>query len=355
MSKPIHILLIIILIQVCIMNNKTIQVGCIYTGAVLGAGFATGLELFTYFVSYGPIGFLGLTICCLLFIITGYKVLKICHENKIYDYTRLMDLISGKFLSPMFRILSFLFLNVLFSAMLAGFGELVQDIFHIPAFYGNTALAIISLFLLVGGENLLAVINTALCPFLIIGCIILGIYIFWDTTAVFSINKAMKNNFLTSAIIYTSYNTITSVALLAQISDRIADKRQALASAALCGILLLMAGVAMCLPLYFNPQINNNPLPILSLINSNMIKWCYTLVLTLAIVTTAVGNGFCIAEFYSKSLCIKKKSGCFLACCVGLMLSSIGFNQIVNNVYFVFGVVGLGQMVCLLAYRSEKN
>lgn len=334
------------------MNKQATEVGLIYTGAVLGAGFATGLELFTYFISYGGIGFIGLIICCLLFTITGYKVLVICNKKKIHNYTQLMDLISGKALSSAFRIISFLFLNVLFSAMLAGFGELIANVFNIPVFWGNIGLDIICFALLLGGKESLALINSILCPLLIIGCIILGIYIFWDTKAVFSTDTVLKDNFLTSAIIYTSYNTITSVNLLAEISDKIASRKQAFSSGCICGLLLLLAGISMALPLYFNPQVADSTLPILSLINKSTLKWCYITVLALAIITTAMGNGFCIAEFYSKNLNIKKTAGCFIACCVGLMLSKIGFNQIVNNVYFLFGVAGLGQMICVLAYKS---
>ena len=117
------------------MNRRSFASGLTYAGAVIGAGFATGRELFTYFIRFGIKGFAGIGICCLIFAYIGYKTVFIYIDENIEDYSRFADNVMGKWFGSVMRILSFLFLNVVFSGMLAGFGELVS--------FGNILLGMI--------------------------------------------------------------------------------------------------------------------------------------------------------------------------------------------------------------------
>ena len=46
-------------------------------GALIGAGFASGQEIYSFFYSYGIIGLVGIFITCILISVTIYKSFKI--------------------------------------------------------------------------------------------------------------------------------------------------------------------------------------------------------------------------------------------------------------------------------------
>ena len=55
-------------------------------GALIGAGFASGQEMYSFFYSYGVIGLIGIIITCILIAVSLYKSLKIIYKNKIDNY-----------------------------------------------------------------------------------------------------------------------------------------------------------------------------------------------------------------------------------------------------------------------------
>ena len=69
--------------------QKILKISFLYVSALLGAGFATGRELYVYFFSYGAAsGYIGLFAAALLFGYTAYKVSVLAKANnlKTYDY-----------------------------------------------------------------------------------------------------------------------------------------------------------------------------------------------------------------------------------------------------------------------------
>ena len=55
-------------------------------GALVGAGFASGQEIFSFFYLYGKNGMYGIIIMSILMGILIYKSLKIIYKNDIYNY-----------------------------------------------------------------------------------------------------------------------------------------------------------------------------------------------------------------------------------------------------------------------------
>ena len=68
------------------MKNKNqisaFEMAVVYVGTIIGAGFASGQEIFQFFVRFKMKGFWGLVITELLFIIFFYKIMEL-----VYKYT----------------------------------------------------------------------------------------------------------------------------------------------------------------------------------------------------------------------------------------------------------------------------
>ena len=61
-------------------------------GALVGAGFASGQEIFSFFYLYGKNGMYGIIIMGILMGILIYKSLKIIYKNDIYNYEDFLGL-----------------------------------------------------------------------------------------------------------------------------------------------------------------------------------------------------------------------------------------------------------------------
>ena len=67
--------------------REIISITLVIIGALVGAGFASGQEIFSFFYLYGLYGVFGIILMCILMYILIYKTLKIIYLNKIDNYT----------------------------------------------------------------------------------------------------------------------------------------------------------------------------------------------------------------------------------------------------------------------------
>ena len=65
------------------MMKKVFKAVFVIIGTLVGAGFASGQEIYLFFYQYGMNGVLGIIISSLLIGIVIYKVLQICEDKKI--------------------------------------------------------------------------------------------------------------------------------------------------------------------------------------------------------------------------------------------------------------------------------
>ena len=82
-------------------------------GALVGAGFASGQEIYLFFYKYGKSGMLGIFLCSFIFGITIYKTLKIIKQNQINN---------KYYLSNLTNVIINIFLCMTFFIMISGFG-----------------------------------------------------------------------------------------------------------------------------------------------------------------------------------------------------------------------------------------
>ena len=68
-----------------------LKVVFVIIGTLIGAGFASGQEVYIFFYSYGVKGILGIIISSGIIGFTIYKTLKITKENNIENYKEFLD------------------------------------------------------------------------------------------------------------------------------------------------------------------------------------------------------------------------------------------------------------------------
>ena len=66
--------------------KEIFSVTLVIIGALIGAGFASGQEIYSFFYSYGIIGLIGIIVTCSLICLVIYKTLKIIWKYDIENY-----------------------------------------------------------------------------------------------------------------------------------------------------------------------------------------------------------------------------------------------------------------------------
>lgn len=328
--------------------NNIFKITFVFVGTILGAGFASGKEIVTFFAKFSNLGIFGFFLSCFLFFLSCFSILYIIYKFKFENYNEFMKHLFGEKLGKAISYFNAFFLFTIFFVMIAGGGSTLKVFFpQINSKVLNVIFCIIIFICLNFGTKGIVKVNELISPILVFGIILCSIYLnFFKTVPVFKFTEVTY-----SAIIYSSYNIITIISLLFSMRELILNKKSCFYSAVLSSVIIFFIGFFMLLPLikHYN-FIYNIDLPIVYLIekNSLTLEYIYTILLFLAIFTTAIGNGFAFIDFMNEKT---KQNSIFLKfniCILALIFSFIGFSNLVEKIYPLFGYLGVFQLVIIL-------
>ena len=120
---------------------EVISITLVIIGALIGAGFASGQEIFSFFYIYGKNGIYGILIMSILIGIFIYKSLKIIYQKQVYNYNDFLNLFikNTKIRNVILWIVNVLLL-VSFYIMVAGFGAYSEQEIGINRIIGSIVL-----------------------------------------------------------------------------------------------------------------------------------------------------------------------------------------------------------------------
>ena len=332
-------------------------------GALIGAGFASGQEIYLFFYKYGIYGIWGLVICSSLMTLIIYKVLKIIMENDIETYQDFLDNIFSNFkknkylnISYITNIIVNIFLLGSFFIMISGFGAYFNQEFEINRYIGSAVLAIICFMIFMKDMKGVAKVNSIVVPILIFFIIIIGIkninIINFNNigTNNMQIKQNIFNNWFVQSIIYCSYNIILLLPVIVNLKKYIKNKKNIFNISIISGIILFILAINIYLLLVnINVDFNIIEMPAVYAINNISInlKRLYGMVILLSIFTTAISIGMSFLDNIVKN---KKNIPQFsiVMCITSIIISNFGFSNLVNLLFPIFGYLGLIQIYYIL-------
>ena len=95
-----------------------LSIALIYCGAVFGAGFASGREIFTFFSCYKAVGIMASVFVGFLFSFFGYAVCKYAKLHKIKNADEYFKELFPKKIAGMFSVVANAFLVLSFCIMI---------------------------------------------------------------------------------------------------------------------------------------------------------------------------------------------------------------------------------------------
>lgn len=325
-----------------------LKIAGVYTAIILGAGFASGQEIFTFFTRYRLNGFFGLAIAGFIFSFVGYAALDISQRENISTAPQFLKLIFGKFFFAADWV-NQIFLFILYFTMLSATGATLHQEFNLPYIFGIIIMAGLCLIFCSGGTNFIAKINFVISPLLFIGSIFIGLYIIFkrDSLPVFFLQNQI---WIKDAILYPSYNIITGICVLIPIINTLRNKKNGKYGAVLGGIFMSILGFIISLALFLNYNLAaKSQIPMLSIANnySAIIKYVYLVVFILAVFSTAIGNFFGLCEILSQK---KFPAPKIFVTAAAIIFANIEFASLISKIYPVFGYVGLFQIILISVF-----
>lgn len=153
-----------------------LKVVFVIIGTLIGAGFASGQEVYIFFYSFGIKGIYGIIISSILFGLIIYKTLKIIYKNNIINYKDFLDyLIKNNKIKEIINIMINIFILISFYIMVAGFGAYLNQEYNWNSIIGSGILASICYIIFKSNIEGLVKINEVLIPILIVTIMILRI------------------------------------------------------------------------------------------------------------------------------------------------------------------------------------
>lgn len=322
-----------------------------FLGAVIGAGFASGKEIAQFFLPFDNLGILALFLSCFAMAFYFYAVLKKIYCENVKNTFEYLCKLSNTFFARIIYVFIYIFTFVIFCAMFAGSGALLEQRYNIPFVIGALLMAVVCYFVFYKNAYGILKLNAYLTPVMIIGIIYLGIYVLTNEKSVFN-EFDIGINLVKNALVYASYNAINIIVVYCEMGHMIKNKKTIVLSSVFSGTALFIISLVLYfMLLMFKNDIIFYELPVLEI--SKNSGGFYTVILIFAMITTAVSAGFGLITFLQKFFRCKKLLP-VLICISGVLFSQIGFSQIVAKVYSFFGYLGIF-LFLLIIFDYLKN
>ncbi|AFM43539.1 putative membrane protein [Desulfosporosinus acidiphilus SJ4] len=332
----------------------TFQVAATYVGAVMGAGFASGQEIQQFFARFGSWGLAGIILSSALFSLLGWCMLDLQKRWKVSSYPMFFDhLLSPKWGKWADGLVSVLLL-VGMMAMISGSGALFYEYFGISKWLGIVlTVLVIGMALWFRGEGVLW-INTVLIPLKFTFC--LGIAALavmlaksGDGEGIVILANPMVKSWSFSAILYVSFNLTLAMVVFASLGkdvQRSGARLGAVLGGLALGIFAFMIGAAL---LRF-PEVLGLEIPMVAVAGKlgDWTAFFYVIVLWLAMITAAIGNGFSLISRVVETGKLNYNRTTLILLALLLPLAGVKFSQIVQLIYPLFGYLGLVFMPTIL-------
>ncbi|MDY0405219.1 hypothetical protein P5G51_007210 [Virgibacillus sp. 179-BFC.A HS] len=334
-------------------------VAATYIGTVIGAGFATGKEIVTFFSRFGAVGTIGVLITCFLFVLFGSKIMITSARIQAYSYKQFNEYIFGRTVGKIINIMIFMIVVSVTSVMLSGAGAVFHEQLGIPFQIGVISTLLLCYLVVLKGLQGLLAINAYIVPLIILFGLFIFISIFDhqpDKLIDLLYLTGLPHDFLwlVSPFSYASFNMITALVVLVPLGKEIGDERvlkwgSFLGGLGLCAILLFSH-----LSLIVNPEAFPFSIPMAEIVQQfgSLIHILFLLVIYGEIFNTVVANVYGVTRQLEASFSLKYKHGVWIILLIIFCISQIGYESLLTTLYPFFGYISLLYLAVLLIKRK---
>lgn len=342
--------------------KNILKVVFVIIGTMIGAGFASGQEMYLFFFSYGMEGLVGILISSLIIGFVIYQTFQLVNKYGVNTYKDFLDILirkNSKSKAIINTIIN-IFILITFFIMIAGFGAYFEQEMGINSLVGSSLLAIATFIIFMTSVKGVVKANELLVPILIGFLVVIGMINLKDIHLLELGNYVIKSNsssFILSSILYSSYNSILLIPVLLTLKSYIQDKRQILGIASISTIVIIVLSIIIFLLLVrVDTDITKLEMPAVYVVTNmfKILRFAYGFIILGSIFTTAISLGTSFLQNTAKN----KKSYTQIAvimCITSVIISKIGFSNLVSLLYPIFGYLGLLQILKLMVTKVRTR
>ncbi|WP_026691781.1 YkvI family membrane protein [Alteribacter aurantiacus] len=317
-------------------------------GTIIGAGYASGRELWEFFGSESG---LAIVLFAILFFICCYVLMTISFQNRTEHYMPVLRELMGKRITGLYDYMIILYLFSTTIIMIAG-GGATLEVLHIPYWYGVAIISLLLVLLFVWGINGMTSMNAVIIPVLIV--FLVGTLFIFQWTSGFEIrfDVAAQHNWPT-AFTFTALNILPLVAVLAAIGKKIKHTSEiwiaSFGSALVMGVISYLYNESLLIVAH---EVMLYEIPLFAILK----HYPYFMVLVMsgllwaAIYTTAASGmlGLCtrFREYVNYPFWLIALLLTFLM----IPLTTIGFSTLIAILYPLYGLLNLYILGAILLY-----
>lgn len=335
-------------------------VAAAFIGTVVGAGFASGQEVWRFFTTFGKFGTLGILLSTALFVFFGLMALRLGERTQARSHAAIVEAVGGGWPGRVLDGLITFFLFGALATMVAGAGAIFEEELGAPALAGNLLLLAATLATVWSGLQGVIGAMRAVTPLLLATAVGLSL-------ATLSGEGGTPPNFPTdpsaaplpwwpaAAVLYVSYNMVGAVSVLTPLGGAGTGRAAQLLGATLGGSGLGLALAAIHLALAASePAATAYKVPMLHVAKhlGPVMGLVYSGVLLAEVYTTAVACLYGLASRIAESGRSVSGKAAFrrVALVTGtasLAAGHLGFAQLVGTFYPLAGLAGLVLLILL--------
>ena len=332
------------------------NVALMFVGAIMGAGFASGRELWQFMGLFGTKGLIGTCFVAGCFIVLGFMTSYIARKKQTNDFAIIVTPEGHPRIEKCVSVfMSVMLFSVLVTMSAAG-GSLLNQNFGVNKIIGGVIICFLVVITVLGDFERVSHVFRYVMPVLFVLVVTTSIIImstdFGDLGYHQEVEPAtMAPNWVVGALVYISYNLLSMIPIISSSSMHARSEKHALLGATLGGLMVGILALVIILALQSDMSFadaSDMPMLAYAQVISNPVGILYSIVLFAAIYCAATSNfyGFTtkIPEGPSKSKIV------ILTACAAFVLGLLGFKNIVAYMFSAEGYIGF-LIIALLVYN----
>lgn len=342
--------------------SLTFQLSAVFIGTIVGAGLASGQEITLFFTRYGYKSFVGILICLAIYIFMGFNIIHISIKYNLKSYNDFIKMVSPGLMGKLTGIVTGIFLISSSSIILAGSGALLHQYFHVSKWVGTILMASIGLLTLLRDTDGLIEVNSFIVPCLLI--VITTIFILFITLSKDIVNISYiksipkyKSNWFISCLLYGGFNTLACSGVLVPLSSEVRNKTALRSGLVLGSIGLTILGLMINFMLLLNvPNIYNYDIPLLYIVHrfGTVVQIMLLIIIWLEMFSTEVSDIYSLSKTLQQAFKIPYKKAVILILFIDILVSRLGFANLIQHVYPFFGAISLIFMIQCIIFKFNE-
>jgi uncharacterized membrane protein YkvI len=317
-------------------------------GTTIGAGYASGRELWQFF---GHESGLAILLFAAFFSLSCIIIMKVSYRKKTNHYLPVLQEIVGIKLAKIYDVIIFFYLYTTTVTMIAGSGATGQA-FNFSYWLGIVIIVIALILLFTRGINGLLYINQLILPLLITGLLyVLLLFIFNEQLFLFSHWHEQRN--WIAAFPFTALNILPLIAVVGAIGTRIKSSKEIYISSIGSGVILgAVSYIYNSSLIQIADEMLLYEIPLFAILKNYPFQTVIfmAVMLWLAIFTTAatglLGLASRLKVFFQRPLWLIV----VIILITMLPLSFFGFSNLINYLYPLYGMLNLYVLTRLLLF-----